>query len=164
MCDCRQLSRRHFLGLTAALMASQLAGCGGGGGGGGPEAVRWGRENCAFCGMIIDDPRFAAEIRDPAGKLSKFDDIGCAITFLSRAGLTDNPAAAFWVSNSDAKQVAWMDGRTAWYLAGRKSPMAYDFGAVPARIGDAVDFAGFAKAVAAKGSTSRCEPSLRERG
>jgi len=162
MCDCRKLKRRHVLGFGAALLATGLARCGGSGGG--PEAVRWGRENCAYCGMIIDDPRFAAEIRDPAGKLSKFDDIGCAMTFLSRGGLIGNLAASFWVGNSDAREIAWMDGRTAWYLAGRKSPMAYDFGAVPARVDGAVDFADFAKLVAAKGSTSRCEPSMQGRG
>ena len=159
MCDCRNLNRRRFLGLGAALL---VAGCGGKAGG--PEAVRWGRENCAYCGMIIDDPRYAAEIRDPAGKLAKFDDIGCAMNFLSRQGWADKAAASFWVGNSDVKEVAWLDGRAAWYLPGRKSPMAYDFGAVPARVEAAVDFAGFRQAVAAKGSTSRCEPSQQGRG
>ena len=43
----------------------------------GPEEIRWGRETCAICGMIISDPRFGAEVRGGAERdLLKFDDIG----------------------------------------------------------------------------------------
>jgi copper chaperone NosL len=34
--------------------------------------------------MIISDKRFAAQIRDPQGKAWKFDDIGCAMFWLSQ--------------------------------------------------------------------------------
>ena len=65
MCTCSPLNRRGLLGLLPGVAALALVGVGtaGCGGGGGPAPVRWGRENCDYCGMIIDDPHFAGEVR-----------------------------------------------------------------------------------------------------
>ncbi|MBI5164846.1 MAG: hypothetical protein HY985_13200, partial [Magnetospirillum sp.] len=70
------LPRRRLLGALPLLaMASAapalLAACGQDSG---PVTVRWGKENCEYCGMIIDDPRFAAQVRGgPGRKVKKFD-------------------------------------------------------------------------------------------
>jgi hypothetical protein len=141
---------------AAAALAGPLGACGSSGHG--PEPVRWGQENCAYCGMIIDDPHFAAEIRGgPAAKLWKFDDIGCAAMFLAKETWADDPAVEFWAGDHD--RGTWLDGRQAWYVGGVKSPMNYDFGAAAGQRPGALTFTEFRKAVAAKGSTSRCDHS-----
>lgn len=144
-----RLSRRRLLLSAAALVT--LGGCGAATG---PAAIRWGKENCDYCGMIIDDPRYAAQLRSPIGKLAKFDDIGCAVLHLAKQDWAAKPAE-FWVGDSDAR--GWLDGRDAWYVPGRKSPMSYDFGAVATARDGAIDFAAFKAAIATRGSTSRCE-------
>ena len=46
----------------------------------GPVDIKYGRETCEYCRMIISDPRFAVEVRQkPGAKVYKFDDIGDAI-------------------------------------------------------------------------------------
>ena len=157
MCSRCQVNRRALLRLlpaAAAVLAGPLAACGGPATG--PEDVRWGRENCDYCGMIIDDRRFAGELRDPAGrKVWKFDDIGCAAMFLAKQSWTDSPRAEVWVG--DSERGTWLDGRKARYLAGARTPMNYGFAAVDGDRPGALTFAEFRKAVAARGSTSRCD-------
>lgn len=158
MCTRTPLSRRRMLGLlpggaAAALLAGPLGACGSGGSG--PEPVRWGQENCAYCGMIIDDPHFAGEIRGgPGRRLWKFDDIGCAAMFLAQQPWAADPGVQFWAG--DNQSGTWLDGRKAWYVGGAKTPMNYGFAAFATKRDGALTFTGFRQAVAAKGSTSRC--------
>lgn len=49
----------------------------------GPVPITPGRDNCQFCKMTISDIRFGAEIITQKGKIFKFDDPQCAISFLS---------------------------------------------------------------------------------
>ncbi len=166
MCTCATLSRRRLLGLlpglaAAAALAGPLGACGSSSAG--PEPVRWGQENCAYCGMIIDDPHFAAELRDgPGGKLWKFDDIGCAAMFLSQRKWAADPHAEFWAG--DSEHGTWLDGRQAWFIGGEKTPMNYGFGAVATMRPGALTFTEFRQAVATKGSTSRCNHATNNQG
>lgn len=48
----------------------------------GPEPLRVGKENCDFCKMTISDARFGAEIVTDKGKLYKFDDMHCILSYL----------------------------------------------------------------------------------
>lgn len=43
------------------------------------EPIAYGRDACAYCRMHISQPGFAAELRDRAGTLTKYDDIGCML-------------------------------------------------------------------------------------
>lgn len=159
------MTRRQVLGLVpAAVAVSALGACADKGTG--PAEVRWGKENCAYCGMIVDDPRFAAQIRGGAKrKVWKFDDLGDAVLWLARQPFADDPATEFWVGNSDAvatKGGAWIDARTAWYLEGRKSPMAHNFGAVPDRRPGAVDYAAWTQVIRERGSPTNCVVKTEE--
>ncbi len=51
----------------------------------GPEAIRLGKDNCAFCKMTISDSRFGSEIVTSTGKVFKFDDIQCMEQFMKEA-------------------------------------------------------------------------------
>lgn len=152
------LSRRRLLALlstaAAVTLAAPLTACGGKRSG--PEAVHWGKENCDYCGMIIDDPHYAAEIREGEhGKLWKFDDLGCAAMFLAKQPWADDARTEFWAGDSESGK--WIDGKTAWYVTGAKTPMMYGFAALSAKREGAMTFTEYRQAVAAKGSTSRCE-------
>lgn len=154
MCN-RGLSRRAVLGLMpGAALALSLGACNDKGTG--PTAIRWGKEYCDYCGMIVDDPRFAAQIREKAGsKAFKFDDLGDAVLWLAKQGFAESPALEFWVG--DVEKGTWIDGRTAWYRRGMKSPMGHGLGAVPDQRDGTVNFADMRKLVIASGINSRCE-------
>ena len=153
------MNRRQLLGLLpGALAAAGLGGCADKGSG--PAEVRWGKESCAYCGMIVDDPRFAAQIRGgDKRKVWKFDDLGDAVLWLAGQSFADDPATEFWVGNSDGgsgKGGNWLDARAAWYLEGRKSPMAHNFGAVPEQRPGAVDYALWTRTIRQRGAPSEC--------
>ncbi len=123
----------------------------------GPEPIRYDRDVCVICNMIISDPRFAAEIRAPDGKLYKFDDIGDAIHWMRmqdwfKAG---QQPKEFWVMNyRDGK--TWLDARKAFYITGVVSPMDYGFGAVPEKEPGAISYEEMERRVLEKGLSSRC--------
>jgi copper chaperone NosL len=48
----------------------------------GPSPLIPGKDDCQFCKMTISDLRFGAEIITGKGKIFKFDDPGCAMSFI----------------------------------------------------------------------------------
>ncbi len=154
MCNCAQPTRRHVLGSLAVLpflvaCKEQKEG---------PEDIRWGRETCAICGMIISDSRFAAEIRGgPDRTLLKFDDIGDAVHWLSIQTWKDEPETEFWVMDSNNGR-EWLDARRAFYHTDAVSPMDYGYAAVASREPGTVDFAAMWDGAIAHGLTTGCLP------
>jgi copper chaperone NosL len=105
----------------------------------GPVEIKYGRDACEMCGMIISEPRYAAEVRVVAdNKIHKFDDIGDAVNWLELQGVGLQGAKEIWVMDSDDGKT-WLDARQASYRPGR-SPMNYNFAAVAAPREGAVDF------------------------
>lgn len=97
----------------------------------GPVAVKWDRDTCDRCGMVLSDRKHAAQIRGgPEGqraRVYKFDDIGGAIAWLDGQPWKDAPATEFWVT--DHRDGRWIDGRRAVYLGGQMTPMDFGYGA-----------------------------------
>ncbi len=105
----------------------------------GPVEIKYGRDACEMCGMIISEPRYAAEVRVLSdNKTHKFDDIGDAVNWLELQGVGLQGAKEIWVMDSDNDKI-WLDARRAFYRNGR-SPMNYNFAAVAAPGQGAVDF------------------------
>lgn len=109
----------------------------------GPGAVRWDREICPRCAMVVSDHNYAAQVRGgPPGqksKLYKFDDIGCAVIWLDeRPSWRDDPATEIWVT--DYRNGEWIDARKAWYVPGKITPMAYGLGATSEKEPNALDY------------------------
>ena len=148
-------SRRGFLIVIGGGMAALLAGCKEKTG---PEKIRYDREVCEICNMIISDPRFAAEIRDPSGKIHKFDDIGDAIHWMIRQDWykAGQKPKEFWVKDYQTGKT-WLDAYKAYYVSGLTTPMDYGFGAVAEKVEGAVPYAEMEKAVIEKGLSSRCQ-------
>jgi copper chaperone NosL len=47
-----------------------------------PEPLKIGKDNCSFCKMTISDDRYGAEIITRKGKVYKFDDSHCLMSFI----------------------------------------------------------------------------------
>jgi hypothetical protein len=113
---------------------------------------------CEICGMIISDPRYAAEVRGgPDRRLVKFDDIGDAVHWLEMQPWKSDPANEFWVMSSE-NGTDWLDARVSYYVSGVVSPMDYGYAAVAAYAPGVVDFSTMKTAVLKRGISSRCLP------
>ncbi len=146
-------------GLPLALVAAaaMLAGCFGDPETG-PVEIRYGRDTCDYCRMIISDPRYAAQIRGgERHKAFKFDDIGDAVHFLHMQDWKADPKVEFWVMNSEDAQT-WLDARKAFFLRGQPTPMDYGYAAVSEKRDGTVSFAEMSKTVIGVGPSSRCLP------
>ncbi len=68
----------------------------------GPEPIVYGRDACARCRMHLSEPGFAGELRDAAGALAKFDDLGCLVLALAD-GRKDTPGA--WAEDHGTREL-----------------------------------------------------------
>ncbi|MCC7363357.1 MAG: nitrous oxide reductase accessory protein NosL [Dehalococcoidia bacterium] len=125
-------TRRGFLGLlgggaaVAVMAAGGYALLPGSSTATGDPTIKYGKEECAHCGMVISEDRFAAASRS-SGKDTHYDDIGCMVLYLRE----NAPAAGATFFVRAFEEDAWLDAATATYAAmpGIKSPMSYDIAA-----------------------------------
>ena len=61
-----------------------------------PGRIVYGGDACLHCHMTISDPRFAAHLITPKGKVLAFDDIGCLVTY-ARTHPSGRGTPAVWV-------------------------------------------------------------------
>lgn len=95
-----------------------------------PRKIKYGRETCEHCSMLISDARFAAEVWNPETKrFSVFDDVGCAIAYAEERQLIERAEARIWTADYDDPK-AWLDARKASYREGVHTPMDYGYAAV----------------------------------
>lgn len=154
------MNRRALLAFGIALTplaAALLAACGEEQGGPWPAGmlpIKWDRDTCARCGMVISDRRFAAEVRGgPKDTAFKFDDIGCAATWCAeKTGqhpwLAD-AATRYWVADYASQGTKWLDARRAFYADGSRSPMGYNLAAYAEAQPGRADFATISAKAAA---------------
>ena len=97
----------------------------------GPVKVRWDREICPRCAMVVSDHNYTAQVRggpvDKKKKVYTFDDIGCAVIWLDNQPWKEDQGTEIWVT--DHRNGEWIDARTARYVTGKITPMAYGLGA-----------------------------------
>ncbi len=135
------MDRRRFIlaaatrGFALTPLAAMLSACGSKGDW--PEGmaeIKWDRDTCVRCSMVISDRRFAAQMRGgEKNTVFKFDDIGCAV-FWMRDKAKDFPwmaeaATRLWVADAGGKGDKWLEARKANYSGGAMSPMGYNYGA-----------------------------------
>ena len=69
---------RLLTGLALVVLAACASGA--------PQPIDYGRENCEYCRMVVDDRRFAAEVITSTGKARKFDSIECMASYVAQQG------------------------------------------------------------------------------
>lgn len=80
---------------TAILMTSFLiSSCNAG-----PQAIVPGTDNCNFCKMGISDSKYAAELVTQKGKVLKFDDIDCLLSFRQAKKIDEADVKDIYVSD-----------------------------------------------------------------
>ncbi|MBF0454108.1 MAG: protein NosL [Magnetococcales bacterium] len=110
----------------------------------GPKKVRWDRDSCERCRMLLSDRHFAAQILDAKGDYHLFDDPGEMLLYLAEKGHND-PKAKLYVT--DATTGRWLDGRTAHYTEGHLTPMGYGYGAREQATADSLDYMAVQKRI-----------------
>ena len=112
----------------------------------GPAEVTFDRDSCDLCRMMISDKFNTAQVRGGANnEVYKFDDLGCAITWLMQQDWKDNNNTEIWVT--DHKTGEWLDASKAWYVQETHTPMNYGYNAEPAQRESSVDYQSVVKAV-----------------
>ena len=110
----------------------------------GPVEVKWDRDQCERCRMVVSDRVHSAQVRQPLengrSKVLRFDDFGCAVIWLEEQAWKDDPRAEFWVT--DYRTGEWIDARSAFYVSGRVTSMEYGLGARKDMAEGALDYAG----------------------
>lgn len=95
-----------------------------------PE-IKLGKQQCARCGMVIADGRFASAWRDADGKARVFDDPGCLL--LDQIELKPAEGTQYWVA--DYRDETLIDATMAAFVVSDaiRSPMAYGIAAFATR-------------------------------
>jgi len=124
----------------------------------GPVDIHYDRDMCERCRMIISEPQFAAQVRGgPNMKVWKFDDIGDAVTWLNDKAWAGDKETEIWVMNY-VNKTEWLDARSAYFVPGYLSPMAYGFAAFEKERPMSVDFKTMLEKVLKKKVMINCDP------
>lgn len=62
-----------------------------------PEAIKVGTDNCYFCKMTITDAKFGAELITQKGKIFKFDDVHCMLSFLKTKNVEEKEISGIYL-------------------------------------------------------------------
>ena len=157
MCDRRHffgdLTRLGIAGFALTPLAGLLSACSHSNMPEGMVEIKWDRDACVRCSMIISDRRFAVQLKGgPKDESFKFDDIGCAVIWLKGKGLSSDATLRIWVTDStDPTGARWLDARKAQYVGGKTSPMGYNFAAVALPQAGSLPFEDVRQHVLAKG-------------
>lgn len=94
--------------------------------GGGMPEIRYGRDACARCGMIVTEERFASAYVDSAGETVAFDDLGELL-----AAVAKDPALTSAAYVHDASDGRWLRASDAVFvkLPGLATPMGSGYAA-----------------------------------
>jgi copper chaperone NosL len=98
-----------------------------------PEPLQFGKDGCHACKMTLMDNKFGAEIVTSKGKIYKFDDANCMLTFYNSGQVpTEEMKEILIVDFSKPKKL--IDARNALYVKSEaiKSPMASNIAAFEA--------------------------------
>ncbi|MFZ2973945.1 MAG: hypothetical protein WA049_15020 [Ferribacterium limneticum] len=162
MCD---QHRRDFLGrlgiggLLLTPLTAALSGCRSKGSW--PEGmaeIKWDRDTCVRCSMVISDRRFAAEMRGgPNNTVFKFDDPGCLAFWLKEKAdkypWMADAETRMWVADFSSKsreEMTWLAPHRAHFIT-KTSPMGYNFAAVSMPMPGSLDFTDMRQHTLAKG-------------
>jgi copper chaperone NosL len=90
----------------------------------GPPDIKYGRDICTQCGMIVSEEKFAAAYTTPQGEKLTFDDTGDLLLYQRTTGHAIDPIEA-WVHDFETE--AWVTVADAFFVptASVKTPMGH---------------------------------------
>ncbi|MEX2234325.1 MAG: nitrous oxide reductase accessory protein NosL [Cyclobacteriaceae bacterium] len=90
-----------------------------------PEPLQYGQDACHTCKMTLMDKKFGAELVSKKGKVYKFDDVNCMLTFYNSEEIKPEEFAHRLVIDF-SQPATLIEATDAFYLKsqGVKSPMA----------------------------------------
>jgi copper chaperone NosL len=89
-----------------------------------PEPIRISRDECIYCRMKIEDPRFACEMVSDKNKIMKFDDVFCVIQYVKEGKIKrENIRNIFLCDYSNNHQFIRSDSTYLLMSEGLQSPM-----------------------------------------
>jgi len=94
----------------------------------GPVEPVWDHARCARCGMLVSEPRFAAQIQRRDGKVLHFDDPGCLLLHEAGRDGALGDAHAVWFHHAEASR--WVPLRAVGFVAAEPTPMDFGLAAV----------------------------------
>ncbi|NLR57505.1 hypothetical protein HGH93_05315 [Chitinophaga polysaccharea] len=88
----------------------------------GPDPINLHKDACDFCKMSISDGRFMGEVTTRKGRVYKFDDMHCLLSYVSGMG---KEYIGNYYTGSFEKEHELIDATTAWYVVHEslRSPM-----------------------------------------
>ncbi|MBL7814169.1 MAG: nitrous oxide reductase accessory protein NosL [Saprospiraceae bacterium] len=94
------------------------------------EPINYGKEACHFCKMTIVDAKFGAEIVTQKGKIFKFDDLHCLVSYLKKENIKETDLSHVVVNDYHAAG-SFLPVKNAFFLKSEqfKSPMRGDIAA-----------------------------------
>lgn len=97
-----------------------------------PEAINYGKDQCAACRMTIMEPKFAGEIINNNGKVFKFDDAHCVAEYLQDGQIKQEDVKMVVFTNFNQPE-DFLQTNNAWFVksASLKSPMNGNVAAFP---------------------------------
>jgi nitrous oxidase accessory protein len=107
-----------LFGASAAPVLGALHGCAAAT----PRPIAYGRDACAFCRMVVSEPRFAATILTATGRTLAFDSVECLASHVILHRAThERPPRSLWVS-VDARPGHLAPAQEARYLRDGRTP------------------------------------------
>jgi len=89
-----------------------------------PSPIRPGVDNCYYCKMTVSDTRFGAELITKKGKIYKFDDMHCILSYLKSSAVNKNDINAIYLTDfSDQHLLYKADESFLLQSTGLRSPM-----------------------------------------
>jgi len=112
----------------------------------GPVEVKFDRDSCEQCRMMISDRFHVAQVRGgEKHQAYNFDDIGDAITWLEQQPWKTDSKTEIWVA--DHRTAKWLDARFAWYVREKHTPMNYGYSAEAEQRNTAIDYTTMVNAI-----------------
>ena len=109
----------------------------------GPVEVKWDRDSCERCRMVLSDRNHSAQVRggpeNGKSRVYKFDDFGGAVLWLADKPWKDDAKTEIWVN--DHRDGRWIDARKAWYISGQVTPMEFGLGAQDSEVENGMNYA-----------------------
>ena len=161
MCDQQRRILIGRLGLGSLLLTplvTTLSACGRGNWPADMVEIKWDRDTCARCSMVIADRRFACQLRGgPEHTVFKFDDPGCLAFWLREKAdkypWMEEAVTHIWIADFASKnrdEMKWLAPERARFIT-RSSPMGYNFAAVSMSMPGSLDFTEMRQQVLVKG-------------